>query len=153
MKQTPQQKLFLKCGVPQGSGTSTIFFIWKLSQKHFKSPRSTYVCRRCKSFIHPEKYGLTNGQELITKNESLNLKKVKQFFPQEHSEKENIPFWLPNLTITNHKIKGEKLIKFLEVLLDENVTWKKQLKYIENKWAKILAFYTNQSSNWIKDAY
>ena len=73
----PQQKLFLECGVPQGSGTSTIFFIWKLSQKHFKSPRSAYVCRRCKSFIHAEKYVLTNGQELITKNESLKVKKVK----------------------------------------------------------------------------
>ena len=33
-------------------------------------------------------------------------------------------------------MKSEESIKFLGVLLDENVTWKEHLKLIENKFAK-----------------
>ena len=43
---------------------------------------------------------------------------------------------LPNLNINNRKIKREESLKFLEVLLDKNVTWRENLKYIENKCSK-----------------
>ena len=45
-------------------------------------------------------------------------------------------FWLPNLNINKHKMKQQESTKSLEILLDENLTWKEHLKNIENKFAK-----------------
>ena len=45
---------------------------------------------------------------------------------------------LPKLTINNHVIERQEFIKFLGVLLDENLNWKKHIKYTENKIAKNL---------------
>ena len=45
---------------------------------------------------------------------------------------------LPKLTISNHAIESQDFIKFLGVLLDENLNWKEYIKYTENKIAKNL---------------
>ena len=40
---------------------------------------------------------------------------------------------LPKLAISNHAIERQVFIKFLGVLPDENLNWKEQIKYTENK--------------------
>ena len=40
------------------------------------------------------------------------------------------------MKINNHEIKRAESIKLLGVMLDENLTWKPHIKYIENKIAK-----------------
>ena len=46
---------------------------------------------------------------------------------------------LPKLTIIgNRVIERQEFIKFLGVLLDENLNWNEHIKYIENKIAKNL---------------
>ena len=40
------------------------------------------------------------------------------------------------LTISNHIIERQESIKFLGVLLYENLNWKEHIKYTENKTAK-----------------
>ena len=45
---------------------------------------------------------------------------------------------LPKLTISNHVIERQVLIKFLGVVLDENLNWKEHIKCTENKIAKNL---------------
>ena len=45
---------------------------------------------------------------------------------------------LPKLTISNHVIERQEFIKFLGVLLDENLNWKEHIKYTVNKIAKNL---------------
>ena len=45
---------------------------------------------------------------------------------------------LPNLTISNHVTERQEFIKFLGVLLDENLNWKEHIKHTENKIAKNL---------------
>ena len=45
---------------------------------------------------------------------------------------------LPKLTISNHVIERQEFIKFLGVLLDENLNWKEHIKHTENKIAKNL---------------
>ena len=40
------------------------------------------------------------------------------------------------LLIKKHKVERVESIKFLGVLLDENLSWKDHIKYIENKVAK-----------------
>ena len=43
---------------------------------------------------------------------------------------------LPKLSISNHVIQRQEFIKFLGVLLEENLNWQEHIKYAENKIAK-----------------
>ena len=53
-----------------------------------------------------------------------------------------IPLKLPALYINNKIIKRSEQIRFLGIILDEKLTWKKQINTIENKIAKnIGAFF------------
>ena len=78
---------------------------------------------------------LININEFFAANKlSLNVEKTKYYFFHKPSKKDNFPLQLPSLTINNRKIKGEESSKFIGVLLDESVTWKEHLKFIENKY-------------------
>ena len=66
------------------------------------------------------------------------LKKTKYSFFHKPSKKDGIPLMLPKFTISNHVIEKQEFIKFLGVLLDENLNWKEHIKCIENKIAKNL---------------
>ena len=65
------------------------------------------------------------------------LKKCYSFF-HKPSKKDDIPFMPPQLPISNHVIERQEYIKFLGVLLDENLNWKEYIKYTEIKIAKNL---------------
>ena len=45
---------------------------------------------------------------------------------------------LPKLTINNHVIERQEFIKYLGVLLEENLNWNKYIKYTDNETAKNL---------------
>ena len=47
-----------------------------------------------------------------------------------------MPLKLPDLKIANNEIERKKAIKFLRVMLDENVNWQEHIRTIENKIAK-----------------
>ena len=66
----------------------------------------------------------------------LNVKKTKYTFFHKNSVKDNIPLKLPELKIANRAIERTHAIKFLGVLLDENITWKKHICSVEKKLAK-----------------
>ena len=66
---------------------------------------------------------LANINEWFVANKlSLNVEKTKYSFFHKPSKKDDISLQLPNLTINNRKIKREESIKFIGVLLDENIT-------------------------------
>jgi hypothetical protein len=69
---------------------------------------------------------------------SLNINKTKYTLFHRLHKKAYIPLKLPDLFIDNKLIKREQSIKFLGVLLDENVTWKDHIGLIENKISKNL---------------
>ena len=73
-----------------------------------------------------------------SKKLSLNAKKTKYSCFHKPSKKDDIPLMLPKLTISNHVIERQEFIKFLGVLLDENLNWKEHIKHTENKIAKNL---------------
>ena len=82
---------------------------------------------------------LASINQWFTSNKlSLNAKKTKYSFFHKPSKKDDIPLMLPKLTISNHVIERQEFIKFLGVLLDENLNWKEHIKYTENKIAKNL---------------
>ena len=72
----------------------------------------------------------------ISNKPSLDVKKNKYSFFHKPSKKYDIPLFLPKLNINNREFAGAESIKFLGVLLDENLSWKTHIKYIENKISK-----------------
>ena len=67
---------------------------------------------------------------------SLNVEKTKYFLFHKPSRRDYLPVFLPKLLIKKHKVERVESIKFLDVLLDENLSWKDHVKYIEKKFAK-----------------
>ena len=80
---------------------------------------------------------LVNIRDWFTANKlSLNVEKTKYSFFHKPSKKDDNPLRLPKLIINNYEIQKEESIKFLGVLLNQHLTWKKHIKLTENKIAK-----------------
>ena len=67
---------------------------------------------------------------------SLNTDKTKYVLFYEAKSKDNLSLVLPDLLINDVKIKRENLLKFLEVMIDDNLTWKTHVELVENKISK-----------------
>ena len=67
---------------------------------------------------------------------SLNNKKTKYALFHKTSAKDDLPLKLPILKISGKNIERDTAIKFLGVMLDENITWEKHIRTIESKLAK-----------------
>ena len=75
-------------------------------------------------------------QWFISNKLSINVSKTKYSFFEKPSKRGDIPLAVPKLYIDNNQIQRSESIKFLRVILDENLTWKELVKYIEIKIAK-----------------
>ena len=53
---------------------------------------------------------------------------------------DDLPPYLSKLSINNQEIKRASYTKFIEFLLDENLSWKEHLKYTENEIARSIGF-------------
>ena len=85
----------------------------------------------------------TANQELSQINDwflanklSLNVEKTKYMLFHKLTDQENIPLKLPLLKLNRKIIEREYSFKFLGVILDEHLTWKKYIQLIENKVSK-----------------
>ena len=85
----------------------------------------------------------TANQELSQINDwflanklSLNVDKAKYMLFHKCIDQENIPLKLPLLQLNSKIIERENSLKFLGVVLDEDLTWKKHIQLIENKVSK-----------------
>ena len=54
----------------------------------------------------------------------------------KQSARDSIPLELPTITFNSIEIKRESSIKFLVVIIDENVTWNKHIALVENEISK-----------------
>ena len=72
------------------------------------------------------------NQRLISNKLSLNIKKTIYWFLHNLRKKDGIPLLLLQVKTNNYEIKRTKSSKFYGVLLDENLTGKSNIKYIEN---------------------
>ena len=81
------------------------------------------------------------NQWFISNKLSLNVIKTKYSFFHKPSKRDDISLLLPKLNIKNSEIeRRSECLKFLGVLLDENLCWKEHIKYIESKkkyWAVV----------------
>ena len=67
---------------------------------------------------------------------SLNAKKTKYVLFHKVSMCDSLLSQLPTMTFNNIEIKRENSIKFLGVIIDENLTWKNHIEVVENKISK-----------------
>ena len=67
---------------------------------------------------------------------SLNTDKTKYVLFHKAKSKDNLPLVLPDLSIHDVKIKSKISLKFLGVMIDENLTWKTHVKLVESKISK-----------------
>ena len=72
----------------------------------------------------------------ISNKPSVNVKKRDFLFFYKVSRRDDLPFILPELLTDNQVIKRQSSIKFLGILLNENLSRKEHLKFTENKIAK-----------------
>ena len=49
---------------------------------------------------------------------------------------DSLPLQQPTMTFNNIEIKRENSVKFLGVIIDENLTWKNRIEVVENKISK-----------------
>ena len=73
---------------------------------------------------------------------SLNVTKTNYTLFHKNSAKDKLPLKMPQLIIGSIKIKNKSSVKFLGVMLDENISWKVPIKTIESakplSWWKVL---------------
>ena len=135
----------IKCGVPQGSILGQLLVLLYVNDLPNSSNVTVPIMFAEDTnffFEHSNINTLlkTVNDELIKINEwfsanklSLNVGKTKFSLFHKSGKKYSIPSHPPRLKINNHDIERVNAMKFLGVLLDENL---KHIKYLENKIAK-----------------
>ena len=87
------------------------------------------------------KFFATGNEKLMNINDwfmvnklSLNVGRTKYSLFSKPSKVDDLPLMVQNFSF--QEMKRVPYIKFLGVLLNDNLSWKEHLKYIENKIAK-----------------
>ena len=138
----------IKCGVPQGSILGPLSFLFYVNDIHSSSNVLVPIMFADDPNLFFEHSNIntlfkTVNDELIKINEwlstnklSLNVGKTKFSLFHKSGKKYSISSHLPTLKVNNHHIESVNKITFLGVLVGNNLSWKEQIKYLENKIAK-----------------
>ena len=137
----------ITCGVPQGSILGPLLFLIfvnDLTQATSLDPimfaddtNLFYSNRNIDTLFEIVNNELVNISMWFQANKlSLNANKTKYVLFHKPRKKKHIPLNLPILKINESEIKREHSLKFLGVIVDENLNWKNHIELLENKIAK-----------------
>ena len=130
--------------VPQGSILESLLFLLYVNNLHNSRALDPIMFADDTNLFYEHNdlktlFSLVN-QELQKNNEwfeanklSLTVEKIKYCLFHKPSRRDDLPLLLSKLLIKKHKVERVESVKFLGVLLDENLSWKDHIKYIENK--------------------
>ena len=129
----------VKCGVPQGSILGPLFFL--IFVKDLNNSTKVLDCvlfadntdLYCYDSDTRTVFEIANQERgqisdcFLANKLSLNVAKTKYTLFPKLTNQENIPSKLPPLQLNGNIIERENYLKFLGVILDEHVTWKKNI--------------------------
>ena len=139
----------VKCDVPLGSILEPLFFLIFVNDLNNSTTKvldpvlfaddTNLFCsdNNMRALFETANQELSQINDWFLANKlSLNVEKTKYMLFHKLTDQENIPLKLPLLKLNRKITEREYSFKFLGVILDEHLTWKKYIQLIENKVSK-----------------
>ena len=135
----------VKCGVPQGSILGPLLCLifvndfsnsTKVLDPVLLADDTNFFCsdNNIRTLFETANQELSQINDWFLANKlSLNVEKTKYMLFHKCITQENIPFKLPLLQLNSNIIERENSLKFLGVIPDEHLTWKKHIQLIVSK--------------------
>ena len=134
----------VKCSVPQRSILGPLLFLIFVNDLNnsnevldpvlLADDTNLFVPTIIRTLFETASQGLTQINDWFLANKLfLNVGKTKYMLFHKLTDQKNVPLKLPSLQLNVNIIERENYLKFLGVILDQHLTWKKHIQLTENK--------------------
>ena len=138
------------CGVPQGSILGPLLFLLYINDMHrasnvvstitFADDTNLFLSHtNIKELFNLMNIELEKFNEWFKSNKlSINADKTKFILFHKSRQSMNLSLKLPDLKINNVLIEQKEYLKFLGVIIDQNLSWKQHISVLEPKLSRAI---------------